>query len=107
VGGDVLDDELVLPAMDGCQAVVHAAAVFSTDPGRAAEIRRTNAQAAVIVLGHAVDRCLDPVVDVSSTVTLTRYGGSGPDLPLGDITLANSGSKIAAEKIAAGRRRRS
>ena len=98
--GDVLDEDLVLQAIEGCEAVVHAAAVFSMHPRRAEEIRRTNARAAQLVLGRAVDRGLDPVVHVSTCVALTRYGGSGPDLPLGDIELPYAQSKIASEKAA-------
>jgi dihydroflavonol-4-reductase len=40
------------------------------------------------------------VVHVSSTVALTRYGGSGPDLPLGDVELPYAQSKIASELVA-------
>ena len=100
VVGDVLDEDLVSRAIEGCEAVVHAAAVLSMHPRRAEEIRRTNARAAELVLGRAVDRGLDPVVHVSTSVALTRYGGSGPDLPLGDIELPYAQSKIASEKVA-------
>jgi dihydroflavonol-4-reductase len=100
VVGDVLDEGLVSRAIEGCEAVVHAAAVLSMHPRRAEEIRRTNVRAAELVLGRAVDRGLDPVVHVSTCVALTRYGGSGPDLPLGDIELPYAQSKIASEKVA-------
>jgi dihydroflavonol-4-reductase len=100
VVGDVLDEQRVSQAVEGCQAVVHAGAVCSVDPRRAEEMRRTNARATELVLGRAVDRGLDPVVYVSSTVALTRYGGSGPDLPLGDIELPYAQSKIASERVA-------
>ena len=42
------------------------------------------------------------MVHVSSTVALTRFAGSGPDLPLGDMTLPYSRSKIASEQVARG-----
>jgi nucleoside-diphosphate-sugar epimerase len=100
VVGDVLDEDVVSRAVEGCDAVVHAAAVYSLDPRRAGEMRRTNARATELVLGKAVERGLDPVVHVSTTVALTRYGGSGPDLPLGDIALPYAQSKIASEEIA-------
>ncbi len=87
VVGDVLDDQVVARAVEGCQAVVHAAAVFSLDPRRGEEMRRTNARATELVLGRAVERGLDPVVHVSSTVATTRYAVGGPDLPLGEIVL--------------------
>jgi nucleoside-diphosphate-sugar epimerase len=100
VVGDVLDPHAVSQAVEGCEAVVHAAAIYSLDPRRAEELRRTNARATELVLGRAVDSGLDPVVHVSTTVALTRYAGSGPDLPLGDIELPYAQSKIASEKVA-------
>lgn len=102
VEGDVLDEGAVAGALEGCDAVVHAAAVFSLDSRRAAEVERTNERATRVVLGRACDRGLDPVVHVSSTVALTRFGGTGPDLPLGDIPLPYSRSKVASEKVARG-----
>jgi nucleoside-diphosphate-sugar epimerase len=100
VVGDVLDERAVARAVEGCAAVVHAAAIYSLDPRRAQDMRRTNTRATELVLGRAVDRGLDPVVHVSTTVALTRYAGSGPDLPLGDIALPYAQSKIASEKVA-------
>ncbi len=100
VAGDVLDGEAVRRALDGCDAVVHAAAVFSLDSRRAEEILRTNVRAAELVLAGAVERGVDTVVHISSTIALTRYGGSGPDLPLGDLPYPYAQSKIASEKVA-------
>jgi nucleoside-diphosphate-sugar epimerase len=100
VVGDVLDETVVASAVQGCDAVVHAAAVFSLDSRRAEEMRHTNVRATELVLGQAVARGLDPVVHVSTTVALTRYAGSGPDLPLGDIELPYAQSKIASEEVA-------
>jgi dihydroflavonol-4-reductase len=100
VVGDVLDERVVSRAVDGCEAAVHAAAVFSLDPRRAGEMRRTNLRATELVLNSAAERGLRPVVYVSTTVALTRYGGSGSDLPLGDIDLPYAESKIASEKLA-------
>lgn len=102
VVGDVLDEDVVSRAADGCQACVHAAAIFSLDPRRADDMRRTNALATEIVLGRSVRHGLDPVIHVSTTVALTRYEGSSLDLPLGDINLPYAQSKIASEKIARG-----
>jgi len=67
VVGDVLDETVVASAVQGCDAVVHAAAVFSLDSRRAEEMRRTNVPATELVLGQAVARGLDPVVHVSTT----------------------------------------
>jgi dihydroflavonol-4-reductase len=102
VVGDVLDERAVSRALEGCQAVVHAAGIFSLDPRRAEEMRRTNARATELVLNGAAEQGLDPIVHVSTTVALTRYGGTGPDLPLGDIDLPYTQSKIASERVARG-----
>lgn len=79
---------------------MHAAAVFSLDPRRADEVLRTNQRATEIVFGEAVRLGLDPVVHVSSTVALTRRGGSDQSLPLGDIDLPYARSKRASEEVA-------
>lgn len=100
VQGDVLDTDVVAKALTDCDAVVHAAAVFSLDSRRYAEIRRTNERAAELVLGTACRAGLDPVVHLSSTVALIRYGGSDPSLPLGDIEMPYAQSKLAGERIA-------
>ncbi len=96
--GDVLDADAVGRALDGCDAVVHAAAVFSLDPRRTAEVLGTNHRATELVVGGAVERGLDPIVHISSCVALTRRGGGGPDLPLGDVDLPYAASKRASEE---------
>lgn len=100
VVGDVLDEQAVRRALAGCDAVVHAAAVFALDAARSDEVERTNARAAELVLSLATAAGLDPAVHVSSTVALTRFGGSGPELPLGDVPSPYSRSKIASEVVA-------
>ena len=100
VVGDALDERAVARAVDGCRAVVHAATVFSFDPRRATDMRRTNARAAELVLRRAFTQGFDPVVHVSTTVALTRYGGSSAALPLGDIVLPYTQSKIDSERVA-------
>ena len=60
--------------MDGCDAVVHSAAMVGTDPKRADQMMTTNLQGAHNVLGTAVDRGLDPIVYVSSITALFRPG---------------------------------
>jgi nucleoside-diphosphate-sugar epimerase len=100
VVGDVLDEGVVSGAVEGCDAMVHAAGIFSLDPRRAEDMRRTNTRATELALNTAAERGLNPVVHVSTTVALARYSGSGPDLPLGDIDLPYAQSKIASEKVA-------
>jgi nucleoside-diphosphate-sugar epimerase len=100
VVGDALDEQAVTRALDGCESVVHAAGVFSFDTRRAAEMRQTNLRTTELVLRQAVAQGLDPVVHVSSTVALTRYGGTAALLPLGDIELPYTQSKIDSERVA-------
>ena len=100
VVGDVTDAAVVKEAVQGCDAVVHAAAVFSFDVRRAEEMLATNSTLARAVLETAVAEGCDPVVHISSTVVLQRRGGTTPHLPLGDLTGPYSRSKIASEEIA-------
>ena len=97
VTGDVLDADSVKRALEGCDAVVHAAAIFSLDPRKAQAMLDTNAQATRVVLTAALEHGCDPAVHISSSVALMRHGGSGPDLPLGDIDNAYSKSKVLSE----------
>src|SRR3972149_5757359 len=71
--GDVTDPEAVERAMEGCEAVLHAAAVFSLDSRAAGRLRETNVRSTDIVLGTAVRLGLDPIVYVST--------GGGPLSP--------------------------
>jgi nucleoside-diphosphate-sugar epimerase len=95
--GDVLDASSVRSALEGCEAAVHAAALFTLDIRKAQEMLDTNATATRIVLDAALEQGCDPVVHISSSVALMRHGGSGPDLPLGDIEHAYSKSKVLSE----------
>ncbi len=70
VTGDVTDQGAVERAMEGCDAVVHAASVYSLDVRRAKEIAQTNVQGTRLVLETALAAGLDPVVHVSSYVSL-------------------------------------
>lgn len=100
VTGDVLDRGSVRSAVADCDAVVHAAAVFSFDSHDRERMLATNAEAARTVLEEALAAGADPVVHVSSTVALTRRSGSGPDLPLGDLEQPYAASKVASERVA-------
>jgi dihydroflavonol-4-reductase len=97
---DLLDSASVDAAIVGCDAVVHAAALFSLDPRKAEEMLSTNERATRTVLEAAVEAGCDPVVHISSTVALTRRGGTDSSLPLGDVDFPYSRSKIASERVA-------
>ena len=83
--GDVTAPQSVLEAMAGCDAVLHAAAVYSLDPRAAARVRQTNARGTEIVVGAAVRAGLDPIVRVSGFPALLPADGGAltPDSPVG------------------------
>ncbi len=68
--GDVTDPAAVERALEGCDAVLHAASVFSMDARKADEMRAVNVRGTDIVLGTAQRLGLDPIVHVSSELAL-------------------------------------
>ena len=68
--GDVTDPAAVEHALQGCDAVLHTASVFSMDPRKADAINSVNVRGTDIVLGTAHRLGLDPIVYVSSEVAL-------------------------------------
>lgn len=100
VSGDMTDEAAVLRALDGCDAVLHCAAVVSTDPNRADEMLQANPLGARYVVGNAVRLGLDPVVYVSSIAALMKPGLKRlhARLPLAQATTPYGRSKAAAER---------
>lgn len=70
VTGDVTDPVAVESGLEGADAVLHAASVFSMDARRADEMRSVNVRGTDIVLGTAQRLGLDPIVYVSSELAL-------------------------------------
>ncbi len=102
VTGDITDGASVRAALDGCDAVVHAAAVVATDPRQADEMLTTNVAGARNVLGAAVDAGLDPIVHVSSMTALFHAGLDTMHADL-DVTGGRDGygrSKAAVDRYA-------
>jgi dihydroflavonol-4-reductase len=101
VVGDVTDEAAVATALDGCDAVLHTANVYTLDPRRAEEMLDVNPRGTRIVLGAAHERGLDPIVHVSSNAALMPSDSVlTPESPLGDPPGAYGRSKVAAERIA-------
>jgi dihydroflavonol-4-reductase len=71
---DILDRESVRQALQGCDAVVHSAALVATDPRQTEQMLTTNMEGARNVLGQAVELGIDPIVYVSSFTALFRPG---------------------------------
>ena len=102
VTGDVTEAAAVERALDGCDAVVHAAALLSFDRRREAEMQRTNVEGARLVLGTAARLGLDPILYVSSLAALFPPAG---DVLTADEAVKNprdlyTRSKAAAERLA-------
>jgi nucleoside-diphosphate-sugar epimerase len=100
--GDVTSPGSVEEAMVGCDAVLHAAAVFSFDARAAARMRQVNVPGTEIVLGAAVRAGLDPIVHVSSYVALLPPDGAvlTPDSPVKRPHGTYSRSKAESEQVA-------
>ncbi len=99
--GDVTDRNAVTKALTGCEAVIHAANVFTFDPGRVETMNHVNQHGTELVLGEAVQAGLDPIVHVSSFVALLPSDGPiTPDSEVGTPEPAYSNSKAVADLIA-------
>ena len=100
--GDVTAPRSVEEAMAGCDAVLHAAAIYSLDARAASRIGQTNARGTEIVLGAAARARLDPIVHVSSCVALLPPEGVvlTPDSPVKRPRCAYSRSKAESERVA-------
>lgn len=102
VVGDITDDDAVVEAMTGCDAVLHCAAMVATDPRLDAEVQATNLAGARTVLGTAVAHGLDPIVHTSSITSLFAPGLAElhAELDTGSAQDAYGVSKAAVENYA-------
>jgi dihydroflavonol-4-reductase len=99
----VTDQDAVERAMSGCDAVLHAASVFSLDPRKAEEMRSVNIRGTEIVLGTAHRLGLDPIVHVSSELALLPPRDREtltPDSPVGDSRWPYCQTKGESEAVA-------
>jgi nucleoside-diphosphate-sugar epimerase len=102
VVGDVTDAAGVRHALEGCDAVLHAAAVVGTGGDQTGVMSATNERGARAVLGAAAQLGLDPIVHVSSGSVLypTEEPVVGPDSPIVAGLGPYAASKVAAERFA-------
>lgn len=99
--GDVTDPAAVDQALAGCEAVIHAANVFSFHPRQVESMRAVNERSTELVLAAAVRRGLDPIVYVSSYMALLPTDQPlAPESEVGNHGPAYSRSKAAADRIA-------
>jgi dihydroflavonol-4-reductase len=102
--GDVTDEEAVARSLDGCDAVLHAASVFSFDPRANGRVRATNVDGTELVLGTAGRLGLDPIVHISTFGALLPAGERPlrPDGSVGRPPSPYLRSKAEQEAIARG-----
>jgi nucleoside-diphosphate-sugar epimerase len=97
--GDMLDQAAVARALDGCDAVIHAAAALGVT-GRRTDLVEVNVTGTRNVIGGAVARGLDPVVHVSTIAVFVPP--AGPVIrasdPLARPRTGYGRSKVAAER---------
>jgi nucleoside-diphosphate-sugar epimerase len=100
--GDVTHPASVRAAVAGCDAVVHAAGLYSADVNDEALMQRTNVEGTRCVLEAAVAAGADPVVHVSSYLALFPPCGEmmGADDPVTTPQSAYARTKAEAETIA-------
>ena len=73
--GSVTNIKSVEEVLEGCDALIHCASVYSLDPRFGDIIRKTNASGTKLVLDAAHRRKMDPIVHVSSFVALIGEKG--------------------------------
>ncbi|MXZ98471.1 MAG: NAD-dependent epimerase/dehydratase family protein [Acidimicrobiaceae bacterium] len=102
IEGDIADAAAVADAVDGCDAVVHAAAVVGTDPSSEADIEASNFAGTLNVLGSAADAGSDPIMHVPSTAALFPFSTDPVtgDHPVGSSRMPYARSKADSERLA-------
>ena len=99
VVGDVTDRESVERALDGCTAVVHAAAHVSLAERDAARAEAVNVGGSRVVVGGAAERELTTVYVSSVSVFGVGHERITTETPLSDTGGPYTRSKVAAERI--------
>jgi len=95
VVGDITDAGSVRGALEGCDAVVHCAAMVALGDGAAERMTRTNLEGARNVIGQAVELGIAPAVYVSS---LAAVFDPGLKLLTGDLPVAQGLDAYGASK---------
>jgi dihydroflavonol-4-reductase len=100
VVGDMTDPDAVERALQGCDGVVHTAALVELRRSAARLVEESNTRGVELIIGGAVRRELASIVHVSSLGVFFNPGGPPltPELPIADGTTAYGRSKARAEE---------
>ena len=98
--GDMADPAAVAAALDGCDAVVHAAAQIGVSGGTDSS-PEANVEGVRQVVGQAVDRGCDPILYTSSSAVHlpTDADVIRPDTPLAEPLSVYGRSKVEGERL--------
>lgn len=94
VVGDMTDLAAVARAVEGCDAVIHAAGEIGVEAG-GGQARTANIEGVRLVIGAAVDAGIDPIIYTS---TVTVHLPTDAPILTPDSPMANSESDYAASK---------
>ncbi|MEE4659540.1 MAG: SDR family NAD(P)-dependent oxidoreductase [Halieaceae bacterium] len=99
--GDVTDPAAVSKALDGCDAVVHSAAMVSVDQKDADKVMATNLGGTELVVGGAAERGFRCIIHVSSVTALydPRARFLNEFSPPGSAANPYAHSKVACENF--------
>jgi nucleoside-diphosphate-sugar epimerase len=99
--GDMVDEVAVAKALDGVDAVVHAAALVALDAGRARDVLESNARGVHAVIGGAMAAGVGSIVYVSSIGALFQPDGPPirSDSPVVPGRTAYARSKAQGEEL--------
>jgi nucleoside-diphosphate-sugar epimerase len=95
VVGDITDEAAVSRALDGCESVIHTAAVVAVAGKKSQATQRTNTLGVELVIGGAAERGFPSIIYVSSASAIFTPG-TGP--VTADSPLANWQSDYALSK---------
>jgi nucleoside-diphosphate-sugar epimerase len=99
VVGDITDEAAVNQAMEGCDAVIHTAAMVSIDKKDAQRVHDTNVGGTRLVIGNAVKMGIARIIHVSSVTALYNPDASflNEYSPPGTAQNAYGKSKVECE----------
>ncbi len=100
VVGDITERSAVETVLDGCDAVVHAAAMVSVHAEDSDRVLENNLQGTRFVLGGASDRGIERMIQVSSSTALFRPNAKriNEKAPLGDARSGYGRSKVECDR---------